>query len=97
VTRSRHREGQETRSYNVVYATTITNVVVPVPRTEDSWPTSGTIARNARLTVIGGPNEGRVIERLVTITFNGTQLVPITVNGTTYTFDLETRRIVREG
>jgi hypothetical protein len=97
VTRSRHREGQETRSYNAVYTTTITNVVVPVPRTEDSWPMSGTITKNAQLTVIGGPNDGRVVERLVTIAFNGTQFVPITINGTSYTFDLKTRRIVREG
>jgi hypothetical protein len=37
------------------------------------------------------------VERLVTITFNGTQFVPITVNGASYTFDLKTRRIVREG
>jgi hypothetical protein len=68
-----------------------------VPRTEDSWPTSGTITKSAQLTIIGGPNDGKIVERLATITFNGTQFVPITVNGTSYTFDLEARRIVRDG
>jgi hypothetical protein len=96
VSRSRHREGGETRTYDLTYQTTIVNVVVPVPRTEDSWPISGTITRNARATITGGPADGRVVERVVVITFNGTRFVPVTVNGKSFTFDLRIRRVVRE-
>ncbi|MBL8986551.1 MAG: hypothetical protein JNJ80_09775 [Gemmatimonadetes bacterium] len=94
-TRERHTENGN-REYQVEGAVTITAVVVPVPRTDDTWPLSGTISRQAKVTVVGGPNDGTVRERTVTITFNGTRLVPITVNGKSFTFDLRTRRIVRD-
>ncbi len=93
--RERHTENGS-REYQVEGAVTITAVVIPVPRADDTWPLSGTIARQATVTVVGGPNDGTVRQRTVTITFNGTQLVPITVNGNSFTFDLKTRRIVRD-
>ena len=92
--RERHTEGGETRNYKAASTLTVTNVVVPAPRTEDSWPLSGTITRHVVLTVVGGPNDGKTRERTVTITFNGTQLVPLQVNDKSFTFDLKTRKIV---
>ena len=50
--------------------------------------------RRVTLTVVGGSNDGKTRQRTVTITFNGTQLVPLTVNEKSFTFDLKTRKIV---
>lgn len=94
--RSRHNDNNETRQYDVAATTTITNVVVPAPRTENAWPLSGTISKQVTVKITGGPHDGETMTRTVTITFNGTQLVPIKVNANTFTFDLKTRRIVRD-
>jgi hypothetical protein len=93
--RERHTDDGD-REYRVTGSTTITAVVIPVPRSDDTWPTSGTITRNAKVTIVGGPRDGTVRERTVTITFNGTRFVPVKVNDTTFTFDLKTRRIVQD-
>lgn len=95
--RERHTENGEVRNYTTASTLTVTNVVVPAPRTEDSWPLSGTITRTVTITVVGGSNDGKTRERTCTITFNGTQLVPIQVNDKTFTFDLKTRKIVTGG
>ncbi|MFN0177814.1 MAG: hypothetical protein ACKVZ0_03375 [Gemmatimonadales bacterium] len=95
-TRSRHSEGGEERQYDVTATGTMTNVVVPVPRRPDGWPLSGTIARQVTVKITGGPRDGQTVTRSVTITFNGTQFVPIKVNENTFTFDLKIRRIVRD-
>lgn len=94
--RSRHSEGNETRQYDVTGKWTMTNVVVAVPRTENGWPISGTITYEATIKITGGPRDGQTVSRTVTITFNGTQFVPITVNEHSFTFDLKTRRIIRD-
>ena len=65
---------------------TITNLVIPVPRTATSWPTSGTVTKN----VVAKRND-KTIERHVTITFNGTQFATVTVNGESFEFDLSQR------
>jgi len=72
-------------------AETISNVVIPVPRTESSWPLSGTITRHVTVAFTGGPRDGTTEERTVTVTFNGTQLATVTVNGESFEFDLATR------
>jgi hypothetical protein len=72
-------------------AETITNVVIPVPRTESSWPLSGTITRHVTVAFTGGPRDGTTEDRTVTVTFNGTQMAAVTVNGETFQFDLATR------
>ncbi len=95
--RERHTENGEVRNYTTASTLTITNVVVPAPRTENSWPLSGTITRHVTITVVGGPNDGKTRERTVTITFNGSELVPVQVNDKSYTFDLKTRKIVTGG
>lgn len=95
-TRSRHSEGSETRQYDVSATSVITNVVVRVPRSDNAWPVSGTITRNVTIKITGGPRDGQTVTRTVTITFNGTQFVPIKVNDNTFTFDLKIRRIVRD-
>lgn len=91
-------DGDVKRSYHVDDDVTLTNVVVSLPRAEHRWPMSGTITRH--LTGSGAVTRGDAertfsISRTATITFNGTQFVPLTVGGVTYTLDLATGHIVR--
>ena len=96
-TRSRHSDAGESRQYDVTATGAMTNVVVAVPRSENSWPLSGTVSKQVTIKITGGPRDGQTVTRSVTITFNGTQFVPIKVNDDTFTFDLKIRRIVRDG
>ena len=95
VSHSRHSDNGETRTYDMTYDTQVQNVVVPFPRT--AWPLSGSIARHVVVKIVGGPHDGETRDRTTVVTFNGTELVPIQVNGKTYTLDLKTRRIVHNG
>lgn len=87
--RTRVVDDEGERTYDVSMSTVVEDVVVPVPR---SWPLSGRITRDVTVT----KSDGTVRQRTVTVTFNGTPLVPLMVNGTEFTLDLEHRRIVEE-
>ena len=81
------------RTYDVQDNTTFTNIVVTLPRLLHPWPTSGSVSRTVRVT--GSVNRGGVIKTFtvskdVTITFNGTETVPMTIGGVSYTLDLLT-------
>jgi hypothetical protein len=93
VSRSKHTDGGSERTYDITYTTTITNVVVPLPRTEHGWPISGTITRHAIIHITGGPRDGQTIERDITITFNGSNTATATIGGDHFTIDLETRTV----
>ena len=82
------------RSYSFSASSIITNVVIPVPR-GSGWPLSGTIERTVTAEWVVG-DEVRERMRTVLVEFNGTHLVPITVNGETFTLNLETREIIRD-
>lgn len=69
----------------------ITNVVHPVPRTDDAWPLSGTITRDVTINVVNGPDGDVTRSRTVVITFNGTNLATMTVGDETFEIDLSTR------
>lgn len=79
------------REYDFSASTLVEDVVIPVPR---SWPLSGRITRQVTVTVVRGLEDTRIRERTVVVTFNGTNLVPIMVNGEQFTLNLETREIV---
>ena len=73
--------------------TTVTDVAIPVPR---SWPEDGgTIERTVTVEKTNAAGETETKNCEVLIAFNGTQYVPITINGETYTLDLATRMIDR--
>jgi hypothetical protein len=76
---------------------TVTDVVIPVPRTSTSWPLSGTVSRTVTVSSTGGPHDGATRTRDVTITFDGTQYATVTVNGETFTVDLARRQCVGRG
>lgn len=90
-------DSADTRQYNMTYTGSITNVVIPVPRTSTSWPLSGTIAREVTVTYVGGPKDGTTVTRSTTLEFNGTQFATLTVNGETFQVDLARRSCHRDG
>lgn len=75
----------------------ITDLVLPYPKTSASWPLSGTIAFSVTVTFTGGPHDGETVTRDVTVTFDGTQYATVTVNGETFTVDLAQRRCTGGG
>ena len=91
VNRSQHTDGDRTRTYDMTSASVIEDVVHPVPRTDDAWPLSGTITRDVTVNIVNGP-DGDVSEtRHVVITFNGTYLPTMTVNGEIFEIDMSAR------
>ncbi len=91
VSRVRSAEDGTTREYNMTYTVQRTNVVIPVPRTADSWPISGTVTKSFTVTIVGGPNDGKTTTRNVVITFNGTSKPAATINGEAWELDLANR------
>ena len=91
VTRSQHTDADGTRTYDMSSTSVIENVVHPVPRTDDAWPLSGTITRDVTVNVINGPNGDVTRSRTVVVTFNGTNLVTMTVGTESFEIDLSTR------
>jgi hypothetical protein len=82
-----------TRTAHVTWSTTFTNIVVQLPRLTNPWPISGTIMRQVNGTgTVTKPGWSRTltVSRTVTITFNGTEFVPMTIGSTNYTLDLAT-------
>jgi hypothetical protein len=81
------------RTSHVTYTTTFTNVVVDLPRSANPYPASGTITRvvtGTGMVIKNGKTRTITITRTVTITFNGSQTVPMIVGDDHYTVDLST-------
>ena len=91
VTRSQHTDENGTRTYDMMSTSTIVDVLHPVPRTDESWPLLGTITRNVTINVINGPNGDVTRTRTVVITFNGTDMPSMTVDGEPFEVDMSTR------
>jgi hypothetical protein len=91
VTRSQHADADGARSYDISSMSVITNVVHPVPRTDDAWPESGTITRTVTIDVVNGPEGDVTKSRTVVITFNGSNVVTMTVDNEIFDVDLSTR------
>jgi hypothetical protein len=94
-TRVRTRDDSTTRTYELSHITTVTNVVVPQPRTATSWPLSGSVTKVVNGTVTG-PKGTKEFTRTVVITFNGTNTPVATLDGERFDIDLNmTRRAKR--
>lgn len=81
------------RTSHVTYTTTVTNVVVDLPRSTNPYPASGTITRvvtGTGVVIKNGKKRTITVTRTVTITFNGSQTVPMIVGDEHYTVDLST-------
>lgn len=95
------RNGVKHRSTSTV-ADTTSSVVIPLRNSGNRWPLSGTVTHSGTTTVTRedtGASRTWSVRR--TITFNGTNLVPVVItrNGTTRncTLDLEARNLTCEG
>ena len=91
VARSRHTDKNGARTYDMSSTSVIENVVHPVPRTDDTWPLSGTITRHVTVNIVNGKDGDVTKSRTVVITFNGTNLAAMTVDDETFEIDLSTR------
>jgi hypothetical protein len=94
--RTRHSDENGDRTYDMSCTTTVTGVIIPVPRSSD-WPQDGTIERTVTIEYVDELGDTQTKTRDVLITFNGDRFVPITINGETFTLDLATREIVEGG
>ena len=86
------------RTAHTTSSTTFTNIVVDLPRSTHPYPASGTIARAVSGTgtlTRNGATRTFTITRTVTITFNGTEFVPMVVGDDTFTLDLATGKVVK--
>ncbi len=80
------------RSRDMTMDAVITAVERGLPRAENPWPLSGTIARTVTVMITNGPNGDVTITRTALVTFNGTQFVVLVVNGDVeFTVDLGAR------
>ena len=80
---SSHQDSLGTALITTNVSTSISNVVLPVSRTSNPYPQSGTISTH---TVISG---GLMpIDMTASLTFDGTRYAKLTINGITYTIDL---------
>lgn len=87
-----------TRTYHTTDNVTFTNVVVKLPRLANPWPISGTVVRQVAgsgSATRSGTTRTFTLSRVVTITFNGTRLVPMTVGTTAFTLDLMTGKATK--
>ncbi len=91
VTRSQHTDESGARTHDMSSTSVIENVVHPAPRTDDAWPLSGTITRDVTINVTNGPNGDVTRSRTVVITFDGTKLATMTIDGESFEIDLSTR------
>lgn len=82
------------RTYRMTSSSAIAGVVVPVPFGAGAWPLSGTVTRTVNYSSTRG-TETRSGTRTATVTFNGTEFVPLVVNGRTYTLDLALGKLRR--
>ena len=96
-TKSRHTDDDGVRTYDMTATSVIDNVVHEVrgrgvAKDRRAYPLSGTITRDISVTITNGRNGDSTKHRVVVITFNGTNLVTMTVNGEAFEVDLSTRK-----
>jgi hypothetical protein len=86
------------RTADVSFNSTFSNVVVALPHSSNPYPVSGSISRIVAGTGVvtkGDSTRTVTITRTVGITFNGTEFVPMTVGSQTYTLDLATGKATK--
>ncbi|NNF12354.1 MAG: hypothetical protein HKN72_03985 [Gemmatimonadetes bacterium] len=87
VSRSRHLDSGEERTYDAVGTVEYEDVVVPIPGSDPRWPLSGTIRRTFAVTRTGP--DGSITRSIeVVITFDGSPMAVAFVNGEERLIDL---------
>lgn len=91
-------DSTRTRTYHTTDTTTFANIVVNLPRTTYPYPISGTITRQisgSGSVLRSGTSRTFTFSRTVTITFNGTRYVPMTVGTMSFILDLVTGKATK--
>lgn len=87
------QENGVTRTYHTNDAVTFDNILVSLPRAMHRWPMSGTITRHVDGTgsvTRADRSRSFSVSKTVTVTFDGTQYAAVSVDGVSYTLDLQT-------
>jgi hypothetical protein len=82
-----------TRTADVSFSSTFSNIVVQLPRSANPYPISGTITRIVTGTGVvtrNGKTKSITISRTVVITFNGTEFATMVVGSENFSLDLAT-------
>lgn len=79
-----------TREYNMDASLVIRNVVTSAVALPDAYPASGTITRSYSVTRTDATNGTTTTTRNSVVTFNGTALVSLVVNGKEFILNLDT-------
>lgn len=95
VNRIRHTDDNGDRVYDMSSSSITKDMVIAVPR-QGTWPLSGTITHEVTVQVVMGLEDTRTRTKTVVVEFNGTRFATITINSETFTFDLETKTVVRD-
>jgi hypothetical protein len=93
-----YTDSAATRKYDHTESATFSNVLATLPRSSNPYPTSGSISRQVSATgtvTKGTKSKSFSTSRSVTVTFNGTEFVPMTVGSTAYTLDLATGKATK--
>jgi hypothetical protein len=87
--------GGAQRAYDLQETGTLTDVVVALPRADHPWPLSGTASRHftGTMTRDGAQTVSRSVDRTVTVTFNGTSIVPLDVGDRHFWLSLSTGQL----
>ena len=92
------RTGQITKTYTFSSVDTATAIKFRQPRDINPYPLSGTFVKN--YTVVrsreASDTTTHTTTRQVVVTFNGTVNVPMTINGTAYTLNLDTHKVTKQ-
>jgi hypothetical protein len=91
-----NNQGSPSRTYVLNSSTTMTDVTVAVPRSQNPWPLSGSITHvfDGTWTMEGATTVSRSVSYTATITFNGTSTVPVDVGSRQFCVNLATRQLV---
>ena len=90
VERSRHAGNDGERSYEMNSVSTVEDVIVGVPRSENPFPLSGTITRSITATFTNG-DATETRSRTAVLEFNGTQFATLTIGDEVFEVDLTAR------
>lgn len=91
LSQSVHTDDTGEREYTMSSSSEVEDLVIGVPREENPWPLSGTVTRTVSVEGITREGDAFSHDRIVVITFDGTQIATLTVNGEEFEVDLADR------